>query len=256
VAFGLQNERQLLSLLQIVADGWPAFIGIGIAALPFLLGTRHRWDYFLGASFLTLAAANILYRNAAVMNGPRFWYETMPFLMLLTARGAIYLRDSALAAAEWIGSRVSGRTATPPAGITGTAVLGVMTGLIVLSASGWMLQLRDGWSGLPFTPTNIAGLRGFNFSDDRLLDRADDMHLHDALVLVQQCSGWWCFGSEFWTNSPKLDNDVVWAEQQENPDDIDLLKHYPNRRLYLANYRNGTIKPVTRDQITKAALGQ
>ncbi len=250
VAFGLQNERQLLALLQVCVNGWPAFIGLGMAALPFLLGTRHRWDYVLAASFLAVAASSILYRNAAVMNGPRFWYETTPFLMLLTARGAIYLRDAAVTAGDWIGSHVSARPGTPSTAVTGTAVLCLMTGLIAFSASGWMLQLRDGWVGLSFTPTNIAGLRDFNFSDDRLLDRADEMHLHNALVLVRKdCGGWWCFGAEFWTNSPDLDSDVVWAEQQENADDIELLEHYPKRNLYLADYDERTIRPVSREEI-------
>jgi hypothetical protein len=118
-----------------------------------------------------------------------------------------------------------------------------------------MLQRRDGWSGIPYTPTNIGGLRGFNFSDDRLLNRADDMHLHNALVLVEECPNWWCFGAEFWTNSPTLDNDVVWAEQQKDPDDVKLLEHYPNRKLYLANYENRTIEPVTRQQVIDRSLG-
>jgi len=79
------------------------------------------------------------------------------------------------------------------------------------------------------------------------------MQLDNALVLVKKCSGWWCFGSEFWANSPTLDSDVVWAEQQETSDDVKLLKHYPNRRLYLANYDKGTIKPATADEITSMA---
>jgi 4-amino-4-deoxy-L-arabinose transferase-like glycosyltransferase len=255
VAFGLQNQRQLLGLMQLVANGWPAFAGFGIAMLPFLMGSRYRWDYFLAATFLSLAALNIFYKNPAVMNGPRFWYESLPFLMLLTARGAIYLRDGAVGAAEWIRSHLSGERAAPARAIAGTWVLGVMAALVAFSASGWMLQTREAWASIPFTPAKISELENFNFSDDRLLTRADDMHLHNALVFVRKCTGWWCYGSEFWTNSPTLDNDVVWAEQQQNGYDVVLLDHYPSRKLYLADYDAHTIVPVTRQEIEGQATG-
>lgn len=254
VAFGLQNQRQLLALMQLVANGWPAFVGLGIAMLPFLLGTRYRWDYMFGVAFLSLASLNIFYKNAAVMNGPRFWYESLPFLMLLTARGAIYVRDGAVSVAEWFHTRVRANRAAPSRAITGAWVLGVLTALVVFSASGWMLQTRDAWA-VPFTPASIAGLEDFNFSDDRLLKRADEMDLHNALVFVKRCSNWWCYGSEFWTNSPNLDGSIVWAEQQRNSYDIAVLDHYPDRNFYLADYDGRTIVAVTRREIEDAANG-
>lgn len=253
VAFGLQNQRQLLALMQLVASGWPAFIGFGIAMLPFFMGTRNRWDYFLGASFLSLAGLNMLYKNPAIMNGPRFWYESLPFLMLLTARGSIYLRDAAVSAAAWLHARVSASPPTPSAAITSVLVFGVLTALVAFSASGWMLQTRQAWTGLTFTPAKISELENFNFSDDRLLKQAGEMDLRNALVLVKKCKQWWCFGSEFWTNSPELDGNIVWAEQQGNSDDIELLDHYPRRNLYLADYDARTIVPVTRQELEKAA---
>ena len=123
VTAGLQNQQVLLSLMLLVADGWPAAIGFLFAGLPFVLGTRNRWDYFLGASFLSLAAANIFYTNAAVMHGPRFWYETMPFLMLLTARGATLLIDRAGGAGDWLAERLRWR---PEA--SGRAISGPLNG--------------------------------------------------------------------------------------------------------------------------------
>ncbi len=255
LAFGLQNQRQLLALMQLVAGGWPVFVGFGIAMLPFLMGSRHRWDCFLLAAFLSMTWFNILYRNPAVMNGPRFWYEGLPFLMLLTARGAIYLRDGAVTAAEWIHQRISTSPPSPSRAVTGVWVLGVVTALIAFSASGWMLQTRQAWAGIPFTPAKISELEDFNFSDDRLLTIADDMDIHNALVFVKKCTGWWCYGSEFWTNSPNLDNDVVWAEQQGTRADVELIAHYPDRNLYLADYNERTIRPVTADDIRKAATG-
>lgn len=253
VAFGLQNQRQLLSLLLLVANGWPLFVGLAFAALPFLLGTRHRWDYFLGAAVLAIAGVNIFYRNAAVMHGPRFWYETMPFLMLLTARGAQCLRDAAVVAGERIAVRVREGPPVPTTAVTGFAVIGLVLGLVAFSAYGWMLEQRDAWPGVPFTPQKISGLKGFNFTDRRLLDRADELDLKNALVLVEECSQWWCFGSVFWTNSPDLDGNIVWAERQHNGDDIELLESFEGRNLYLADYDQGSIDSITEAEIIAGA---
>jgi hypothetical protein len=254
VAFGLQNQRQLLALMQLVADGWPAFVGFGIAMLPFLLGSRHRWDYFLGACFLSLAGMNIFYRNAAVMNGPRFWYESLPFLMLLTARGAFLLRDAAASAASWLHERI-GRDVAPSRAFAGAWVLAVVATLMAYSASAWMLQTRQAWAGLSFTPAKISELENFNFSDDRLLNIAEDMDINDALIFVKKCQGWWCYGSEFWTNSPTLDGDIVWAEQQGTSLDITILDAFEGRTLYLADYDARTIVPVTRQDIVNSSYG-
>ncbi|MDZ4278760.1 MAG: hypothetical protein U1B78_06450 [Dehalococcoidia bacterium] len=250
---GLQNEQALLSVMLLVADGWPVFLGLTFAALPFLLGTRNKWDYFFATSALSLAAAIIFYRNAAIMHGPRFWYETMPFLMLLTARGALRLRDAASAAGDWL-ARSTGwaRTETTATGTAGIVVFGLVAGLIAFSAYGWMLGRRDAWTGIAFVPEKISALEGFNFTDRRLLDAADDLDLENALVLVEDCPHWWCYGSVLWTNSPELDGDVVWAERQGDENDIALLEYYEGRTLYVANYNTGSIFRATEAEL----LGQ
>ena len=253
VTAGLQNQQVLLSLMLLVADGWPAAIGFLFAGLPFVLGTRNRWDYFLGASFLSLAAANIFYTNAAVMHGPRFWYETMPFLMLLTARGATLLIDRAGGAGDWLAERLRWRPEASGRAMSGLAVFGLLAGLTASSAHGWMLEQRDLWSGIDFMPQRVSMLEGFNFTDRRLLDTADEMDLDNALVFVVPCYPWWCYGSVFWTNSPGLDGDIVWAQETGPEEDVELLKYYPDRDLYLADYTKGTIEPTTRGELEAIA---
>lgn len=254
VARGLQNQQALLSLMLLVANGWPVTIGLFLAALPFVLGTRNRWDYFLAASALALAGANTLYVNAAIMHGPRYFYETMPFLMLLTARGAQSLRDAGSTAGNWLASRIGWAPSVSTLGVTGFAVCGLVIGLVVFSAWGWTLGQRVGWGGTPFTPRTLSELNGFN-NDRRLLDRADEMDLANALVLVDGCGDWWCYGSVFWTNSPDLDTDVVWANQHGTPADVELLGHYEGRNLYVADYGSGTIRSATKAEIISGVEG-
>ena len=112
-----------------------------------------------------------------------------------------------------------------------------------------MLGWRETWSGTPQTPRNISQLEGFNFADRRLLDAADELQLEYALVLVDRCQGWWCYGSVFWTNTPDLDRDTVWARRLNAETDLFVLDAIEGRSLYIANYNAGTIEPATRADI-------
>ncbi len=252
VAFGLQNEQVLLSLLVLVANGWPIAIGLFLAAFPFVLGTRNRWDYFFAASALAIAAATVFYKGAGVMHGPRYLYEMMPFLMLLSARGVQRLTSAASDTGDWLARRVLQQPQAAAPGLTHVATFILVAGLIAFSAYGWMLGRHDAWSGIDFVPQEMSMLEGFNSTDGRLLDRAAEMNIENALILVEDCVPWWCYGSVFWTNSPDLDNDVVWARRLGTPDDLILVDRFEGRNLYLADYEAGTITAVTRDQIAEA----
>ncbi|MEX0785890.1 MAG: glycosyltransferase family 39 protein, partial [Dehalococcoidia bacterium] len=249
---GMQNDQELLSLMLLVANGWPIAIGLIVAVLPFILGTRHRWDYFLALSFLVIAASPILYRSSAVMHGPRFWFETMPFVILLTARGFQHLRDAARIAGDWLATRIWRRPSFSSVGISSFAVYSLVAGLVAFSVWGWLLEQRVAWSGIgvtTFTPERASRLEGFNYTDRRLPDSEAELDLENALVLVDNCVQWWCYGSVFWLNSPELDGDVVWAERQNDSDDRLLLEAFPERDVYVASYSNEIIVPATREEV-------
>ncbi|MCH8949463.1 MAG: glycosyltransferase family 39 protein, partial [Chloroflexi bacterium] len=254
VTAGIQNQQELLSLLLLVANGWPVAIGLIVAALPFLLGTKNRWDYFLGASFLAIVSAPILYQGSAIMHGPRYWYEALPFLILLTAHGFQSLQHAATNAGDWLARRFRSDSTPTPSATVSFAVYGLAGLLIVFSLYGWLFGQRETWAGAgvtTFTPSNASQLEGFNFTDRRLPDLADEMDLDNALILVENCPHWWCYGSVFWLNSPSLDGNVVWAELQGNEDDLDILDIYEDRKLYVANYGFDTIRRASKAEIVR-----
>ena len=255
LTLGLQNEQELLSLMLLVANGWPLAIGLIVAAMPFMLGTRSRWDYFLAASFLAIATAPILYVNSAIMHGPRYWFETMPFLILLTARGAQCLASAGSSAADWLTARYQKGSVATSSGVAGLATYGMITGLVVFSLYGWLFGQQDTWGDREVdrrTPPNAAALNGFNFTDDSLLEEADRLDLENALVLVKNCPQWWCYGSVFWTNSPALEGNIVWAEQQTTGDDLTLMRAFPERAVYIGTFSPPSIVETTRAEITLA----
>ena len=249
VALGLQNQQVLLAMLLLVANGFPLFIGVAFAALPFVLGTRHPWDYFLAVCGLALAGTMMYFPDEALMHGPRYWYETMPFLILLSARGFVRLREAGSAAGDWLARSLHWRERVSSAGFMGFAMTSLAAGLIVFSVWGWMLERRDAFPPIDFVPSKISELEGFNNVDPRLLDRADELDLDNALVLVEPCSPWWCYGSVFWANNVERDGSVVWARHLGTADDLVLLNFYRGRNLYLADYNAGTVRATSEDEI-------
>jgi len=87
-------------------------------------------------------------------------------------------------------------------------------------------------------------LRGFNDADARLAGLAEKQGVHHALVFVRDCPHWQCYGTVFWRNTPGLDGDVVWARDLGVEPDRALLKEFPGRQAYLADYLRPAIVPM------------
>lgn len=251
LATELQDEKLLLALFILVANGWPVTIGLLFAALPFILGTRNRWDYFLLGCVLVLAAAPIFHTFGGPISnfyGPRMWYELMPPFILLSARGVHCLIEAASSTASRIAVRLSSKGPTGTLGATGLVVYSLIIALVVMSASGWLLEKREApWPKVLWTPNRVSNLEGFNGVDRRLLDRVEEMEIHNALVLVGPGCAWPCYGSVFWENSPDLDGDVVYARDLGPVENRPLIEYFKGRSVYIANYRSETIMPYNID---------
>ena len=244
VAAGLMNTETNLSLLVLVLNGWPLFVGLIFPLLPFLLGTRRRVDYFFAAGVLSIVLAYTAYRGVFIMYGPRFWYEAVPYLMLLSARGIQRFVEIAGDIGDWLARRrklVRAADARPAAALLSALVV---IALLAYSAYGWTLGRHKAWPPIDYVPRTLSELRDFNGTDGRLLREASHQSLHDAVIFVRPCTQWWCYGSVFWKNSPSLDDNIVWAKDLGEPNDAELMAEYPDRRAYVADYDARTIVPL------------
>jgi Dolichyl-phosphate-mannose-protein mannosyltransferase len=241
VAAGLMQTQTNLSLLVLVLNGWPLFVGLLLPLLPFLLGTLNRWDYFLLACVLSIAAAWTSYHGVFIMYGPRFWYEMVPFLMLLSARGVQRFVEAAGATADELTTHFRHRAVDvrPWAAVMAVAFV---FGLVGNTFDGWVLGRRSLYPQMTFVPRDVGELRGFNHTDARLLRLAEARGVHRSVVFVRECPDWWCYGSVFWTNSPALEGDIVWARDLGRKSDAKLLAaSFPGRSAYVADYNLRTI---------------
>ncbi len=233
-SIGIQNERMQLGLLLLVLHGWPQFIGIALSLLPFLLGTRKLEDWFFLACAVATTAAWVGYESTGVMYGPRYWYEAMPFLILLAARGADRL--AALLAGAVATLRSGDLDAKDrPERVARGVVLAFVAALVAISVHGWLLGQRTTWdAGL--VPDRASAMCCVLGLDDRIHRMVEEQDLHNALVLVDPCdNNFVCYGSVFWRNNPTLDGDIVYVKDVPEKRQ-EILAAYPGRAAYIATY--------------------
>lgn len=233
---GLRNSAAQLMALLLTFNAWPVFIGVFLIGLPFLFGSRNVWDYFLAACAILPMLIHVGYRYSGIYEGPRYWYEAMPFLVLLSARGAVMATAFIASAAAWLQTRLRWQS-VPTSWAAHLTVYSVIFVLIVWGSGGWLF----GWAKpqeSPLIPYEAAGKERL-FGVDARLDRlADEVELENALVLVEPCGFFRssaCYGSVFLRNLPDFDGDVVWARYM--PDRLDDLRAaFPGRDLYIATW--------------------
>ncbi|HEV2405579.1 MAG TPA: glycosyltransferase family 39 protein, partial [Ktedonobacterales bacterium] len=91
VAAGFVNLDELLTSLAIDLFGWPFYLTLAFVFVPFILRRAILADWLLLAGGMILTGAYIGYFYHGIYLGPRYLFETLPFLLLLTARGIVEL---------------------------------------------------------------------------------------------------------------------------------------------------------------------
>ncbi len=241
VAAGMQNEQIQMAFLLLVLNGWPTYVGLALVLLPFLLGTRDPRDWFLLASAIFVVGAWTLFEGNGVMYGPRYWYEAVPFLMLLSARGA----ERAAAAIAGVVTYVRAQRFAEDGATAATAqvvVYTIVAALVGSSIYGWLLGQHPTWRA-DFVPEQASAMRGYLGVDDRIPRLVEQQHLHNALVLVEDCPEFQCYGSVFWRNSPALDGDIVYAKDIVLQRDA-ITAAFPGRAVYVARYHTPSLEPI------------
>jgi 4-amino-4-deoxy-L-arabinose transferase-like glycosyltransferase len=233
---GLRNLQAQLMALLLVFNAWPAWLALALVMLPFILGTREPRDYFLAACVLLTVVLYVGYRFSGIYEGPRYWYETIPFLVLLSARGALLAVERLTYGAEWLRDKLD--FGPQPRCWAGAAVVFAATAALVLYGSGgWLF----GWAeeeNSPLVPYEASAIEGLFGVDDRLVRLADDIELENALVLVKPCGFFKspaCYGSVFLRNQPDFDGKVVWAHYDETFN-AETIAAFPGRTVYVATW--------------------
>jgi hypothetical protein len=218
LAAGLANTDELLTLLQFDLFGWPPLFALGLLGLPFLLGRAQTWDLPCAEGFLTFVVAYVAYFYHGVALGPRYYFEALPWLLLLAARGVQTLVDVAR------GSRLAAALVIAPLCLYGL--------LFYLPGE---LARRADYSGLPdgrparvsFVEPTVLGPHLVGLPDHALV-LTDDWWLFNAALSALNCAS-------------VPDCPVIFALATTEGDRQLLARAYPDRQVLRVVDTNGTL---------------
>ena len=220
LAAGLANTDELLTLLQFDLFGWPPLVAYGLIGVPFLLGRARAWDWMALGGFLAFVVAYVGYFYHGIALGPRYYFEAVPWLLLLGARGLQVL-------AEVAASR------TIP-----VVLAGLLTLNTVLFYTPAELDRRTDFSGIFNVPTLSLGFVQPSLRGPRLVGVPSN-----TLVITDQ---WWVYNAALAAlNCPQLPNcDVLFALAPSAADVDRLRAQYPERTVMRAVQTDGQINVV------------
>ena len=217
----------LIVLSQITFPGLPLLFSF-LFLFSFFNSKHKTFHLFVLGNILAVIIAQSSFEDVwGIFYGPRFWYDFFPLLIIIFAFAIDYLSVSLKPTLKY------------------PFFIALIFFVIYRSIFGWVLTQAPLWSSIPFTPSSIEELKGFNFTDARLIQNAAHQNIHHAIIFVNDCSGsWWCYGSVHDQNSADLNGDIIWARNL-GINNFGLVTSHSNRKLYSADYDTNTILPYS-----------
>ncbi|MDM8530613.1 hypothetical protein QUF63_05530 [Anaerolineales bacterium HSG25] len=204
--FGL-TESLLSTRLKITAlatglFGWPGWSNLIFIPVPFLARRANRWDWLLLGLIAGLIGVHAFYWAFGGVDGgfPRYYYDALPALLLLTARGILIVWGYLRYQSTW------GHVAS--------------NGLIMLLVGATI------YSGMWRLPSLMAEQKGkYGISPEQLHSVEMAQLQEPALILVTDVTRWRHFALPFVANSPTLDGPIVYAID-DDPEITRQLRQY------------------------------
>jgi hypothetical protein len=225
-AAGLYNGLVYLRTLATMFDGWPvplALAPVMLGAMAWIGGRRTiegkgghgasvlRWDALLWLPLVGLVGAYFLWWSSTTIYGPRYWYEGMPFLLLMAGRGLDLLGR---VASSGLDRSVSGRVRW--------LVPGVLFAVMSVYGLGQTL------------PVQARSYVDYNDISAQPLREVQAAHLSNALVFValEPTRSNRDYGKVFFANDPLLQGNVVYARDMGPEANRYLASLFPGRSVY------------------------
>lgn len=208
---GLQNSRVNLSLLNAELLGWGGGFTVGLPVLLWLtifLWPRRRteWDVVFLGIILTTVGLYVAYFTPSPNFGPRYYFEAVPFMLLLTARSMLHYYDqAALKLTRYF------KLGVPP-----------LTGFVIFLISLYgcsFLAMRPRHAVHYYQLPAIAKFQQI----EGVAELREAIVLVDPMLFLANIVTW---------NSPNLDADVIWAPMKSPELIAQLQSAYPAKRLY------------------------
>ena len=207
---GVKNTLEMLSLLKLNLFGWPCcFL---FAVLLIFLGKKHKWDVIALAGVLCLIVGYGFYHWIDFSFGPRFYFEMLPLLVLLCARGMTKFP-------EYIRKR----------GIRG---------ICLESFVYWFVMISFLFAFVFYIPPLTRMYhRDYNqIVNTRVASLAGENQIHNALVFMRDLEGYNFYASGFLANSLDFQGDVVYAIDGGQEQNQSVISAYPGRDVFFFEF--------------------
>lgn len=216
-SMGLYNGLVYLRALATIFGGWPApfaLVPIFLGLVAWVGNTARRllgWDALLWLCLAGLLGAYFLWWSSTTIYGPRYWYEGMPFMLLMAGRGMDLL----------------GR-------IVSRALSGVWPTRVRWFAPGILFVLFSLYSLFQTLPALATQYHDYNDISVDAINQVNAAHLKDALLFValEPSRTNRDYGKVFFANDPLMGGDVIYVRDLGKAANTDLLNSYPGRVPY------------------------
>ncbi len=209
-ARGLVETGESLNALNLFLFESP-FPGLLLVLLLFLAFTRNPLDWLLLASFASLPVVYFFYWWHDLCFGPRFLYEGLAPILLLSARGLVEFP-------KFIGRAVGADAEAKTRSVV--AISAVVTLAVAAGVGMPRLLMRY-------------GLRSYGV-DDQVYASVRKRSISNAVVFVGPQHPAYYYGSGFQYNALDFEGPVVYARDR-GPENYVLMRRFPNRAYYYAD---------------------
>ncbi|MEW6568454.1 MAG: hypothetical protein AB1449_09890 [Chloroflexota bacterium] len=206
LSWALINTRHSLNAGLHDLFGWPylswLFLPFGLVA-----GVRRPKVWLLFAAFPSLVIVYMAYWIGSWLFGPRYYFEALPGLAVVTAAGI-----------GWLGGWLTTKARPPDIFRRGLVVL--VLSLLVSANVAFYLPLR------------LSGMRGLYGISRQRVEPLQAAHLEHALVIVHPQHNWTDYGTLLSLTPPFADSDLLLIYSWSPADDRRAVSFFPDRRVY------------------------
>lgn len=234
LAAGFVNLDELLTILAIDLFGWPFYLSFAFLVIPFLTRRAVSADWLLLTGAVIMTGAYVGYFYHGIYLGPRYLFETLPFLLILTSRGILTLAETGIEVRARLKKaaqqQVNSAGSTLSHSVVTTVLLASLLACNILYFMPRQVALHQNYTGLPVgTVIDLDAIYHPPLSHAIVV--TDDYTLYQFVL--------------FPLNDPYLHQSVIYALASSSPNYTELRMAYPGRTLYrIAVGSNGAVTYV------------
>ena len=231
----LQDVLAQLSVFDRVVLGWPLGLSFFFLIVYVLTPMIKKWELLFAAVILSLVGGYFFYRGSWMTYGPRYWYEIIPYFILLTVCGIEKLP-------QLLGrphQREHVRRKWRKNIILSAYVVSIT--LVCFNLWNWLSAQKPSQKSQDFAPINIGEMKNFNGAQRILIDTVEEMKLRNSLIFVAPSLNWQSYGIPSYFMDISLQGDIVYAQDLGDEKNKRLLGVYPHRSYFKADYESGEV---------------